>query len=210
MRARKPTDVSSAVALRLPDAAALCSISTSTVRAAVKRGELKAIRVGTGRPRSPLLVRRTDLDDWLTAREMPAPAPAPAPAPPAAPAAGGGDGGAVGTPPTPLATPKRKGRRARVIFRHIGAREFSAYRSQRVSGIKAPRSFRHIGASRFSAYRSHSGQDGHLELNQLSLPCGIFVCGGSGGAQENRDVPVSTGLGRLRQGDSDREIARGK
>jgi hypothetical protein len=71
--------------------------------------------------------------------------------------------------------------------------------------------FRHIGAKEFSAYRSQSGQDGHLESNRPFATLRDFV-----------PVEVAVGrrriemfqyrqvLARLRRGDSDREIARGK
>lgn len=55
--------------LRLKEAAAYCRTSTDTLRRASLAGELKLFRLGLGRKRGPLGVRREEVLRWLAARE---------------------------------------------------------------------------------------------------------------------------------------------
>jgi len=55
--------------LLLKEAASFCRISTDTLRRASLAGELKLLRLGLGRVRGPLGVRREELMRWLAARE---------------------------------------------------------------------------------------------------------------------------------------------
>ena len=55
--------------LRLKEAAAYCRTSTDTLRRASIAGELKLFRLGLGRKRGPLGVRREEIHRWNAARE---------------------------------------------------------------------------------------------------------------------------------------------
>lgn len=55
--------------LRLKEAAAYCRVSTDTLMRASQAGQLKLFRLGLGRKRAPLLVRREELLRWIAARE---------------------------------------------------------------------------------------------------------------------------------------------
>lgn len=55
--------------LRLKEAAAFCRVSTDTLRRASLAGELKLFRLGLGRKRGPLGVRREEVLRWNAARE---------------------------------------------------------------------------------------------------------------------------------------------
>ena len=55
--------------LRLKEAAQFCRTSTDTIRRASLAGEIKLFRLGLGRKRGPLGVRRAEVLRWLAARE---------------------------------------------------------------------------------------------------------------------------------------------
>lgn len=55
--------------LVLKEAAAACRVSTDTLRRASLAGELRLLRLGLGRKRGPLGVRREELIRWLAMRE---------------------------------------------------------------------------------------------------------------------------------------------
>lgn len=55
--------------LGLKEAAAYCRTSTDTIRRASLAGKLKLFRLGLGRKRGPLTLRREELHRWLAARE---------------------------------------------------------------------------------------------------------------------------------------------
>lgn len=56
--------------LKLKEAARLCRTSCDTIRRATLAGELKFLRLGQGRKRSPLLFRREEILRWIAAREL--------------------------------------------------------------------------------------------------------------------------------------------
>lgn len=56
--------------LKLKEAARLCRTSRDTIRRATLAGELKFFRLGQGRKRSPILIRREEVLRWIAAREQ--------------------------------------------------------------------------------------------------------------------------------------------
>ncbi|CAG1769770.1 hypothetical protein BAC2_00559 [uncultured bacterium] len=69
MTANSSTPASPPEILRLKEAATYCRTSTDTLRRASLAGEIKLFRLGLGRKRGPLGVRREEVLRWLAARE---------------------------------------------------------------------------------------------------------------------------------------------
>lgn len=69
MRARKPNDLDSAEAFRIPDAAARYSLGANVLFEAIKRGELEASKIGDSQ-RSPVIVTRISLERWIASRRI--------------------------------------------------------------------------------------------------------------------------------------------
>lgn len=67
MRKRAPTDTTLARALRIPDAARLHSVGEQVLFDAIRRGELKAAKLGDA-PRSPVVTTPQWIDEYLHLR----------------------------------------------------------------------------------------------------------------------------------------------
>lgn len=69
MRKRNPTDLTTAEAFRVPDAAMLYSVGANVFFDAIRRGELEASKLGDA-PRSPVVVTRAAIEKYLASKRI--------------------------------------------------------------------------------------------------------------------------------------------
>jgi hypothetical protein len=69
LRKRNPTDLNTAEAFRIPDAARLYSVGANVFFDAIRRGELEASKLGDS-PRSPVIATRAAIERYLAARRI--------------------------------------------------------------------------------------------------------------------------------------------
>jgi hypothetical protein len=69
VRKRKANNLAAAEAFRIPDAGQVFSIGGSVIFAAIKKGELVASKLGDA-PRSPVIVTRKAVEEWIKKRRI--------------------------------------------------------------------------------------------------------------------------------------------